>query len=59
MEWQWKKVSKKNASVVEYKIKWGSVKNASGYEVIESCYDRYLKRWSSIKRTTKKQVGVT
>ncbi|MCI5587164.1 MAG: leucine-rich repeat protein [Lachnospiraceae bacterium] len=51
---KWKKVSKKNASVVEYKIKWASVKNASGYEVIESCYDGALRRWSSTKQTTKK-----
>ena len=51
---KWKKISKKNASVVKYQIKWDKVKNANGYEVTVKLFDRYLKKWSSEKYTIKK-----
>ena len=51
---KWKKVSKKNASVVEYKIKWERLKYADGYEVMEGRLDDAYKQWSSSKYTTKK-----
>ena len=51
---KWKKISKKNSTVVEYKIKWKSIKNASGYEVEESLFDDAYKEWYSSKQITKK-----
>lgn len=49
---KWKKISKKNAKVTKYEIKWKGIKNIDGYEVVESKFNK--NKWSSSKKTTKK-----
>ena len=49
---KWKKISKKNAKVTKYEIKWKGIKNIDGYEIVESKFNK--NKWSSSKKTTKK-----
>lgn len=54
---KWKKISKKDAKVPKYEIKWKSIKNVDGYEFVESKLNKNNK-WSSSTKTTKKSSYV-